>query len=142
MLDTGLTAGTGSMAAVAGVVAQELMPLNPQVVVENGGDIYLALAREATVGLWAGKFLLSGRLGLKLAAAMPCAICTSSGTVGPSLSLGRADAATIVAKDGALTDASALGNRVQSRGDLAAAVAVLGDRLAAWGEIELAELRG
>ncbi len=163
MLAAGLAAGTGPMAAVAGAMAQavalDLLPLSPQVVVENGGDIYLALEREATVGLWAGKSPLSGKLGLKLpASAMPLAVCTSSGTVGPSLSLGRADAATIVAKDAALADAaaSALGNRVQNRGDLAGAVewvaqwipdilgavAVMGDRLAAWGEMELVELGG
>ncbi|MBI5523899.1 MAG: UPF0280 family protein [Desulfarculus sp.] len=163
MLAAGLATGTGPMAAVAGAVAQfvaqDLLALSPQVVVENGGDIYLALERETVVGLWAGKSPLSGKLGLKLpATAMPCAVCTSSGTVGPSLSLGRADAATILAKDGALADAaaSALGNRVHNRGDLAGAVewvaqwipgvlgalVVLGDRLAAWGDIELVDLGG
>ncbi|MBI4800010.1 MAG: UPF0280 family protein [Desulfarculus sp.] len=163
MLAAGLASGTGPMAAVAGAVAQfvatDLLALSPQVVVENGGDIYLALERQAVVGLWAGKSPLSGKLGLKLpATAMPLAVCTSSGTVGPSLSLGRADAATILAKDAALADAaaSALGNRVQGRGDLAGAVewvaqwipgvlgalAVLGDRLSAWGDIELVELGG
>jgi ApbE superfamily uncharacterized protein (UPF0280 family) len=163
MLAAGLAAGTGPMAAVAGAVAmavaQDLLALSPQVVVENGGDTYLALQRDAVVGLYAGKSPLSGKLGLKLPAqSMPCAVCTSSGTVGPSLSLGRADAATILARDGALADAaaSALGNRVQNRGDLAGAVewvavsipgvlgalAVLDDRLAAWGQIELVELAG
>lgn len=163
MLAAGLASGTGPMAAVAGAVAQfvatDLLALSPQVVVENGGDIYLALERAAVVGLGAGKSPLSGKLGLRLpAAAMPCAVCTSSGTVGPSLSLGRADAATILAKDAALADAaaSALGNRVQGRGDLAGAVewvaqwipgvlgalVVLGDRLAAWGDIELVDLGG
>ena len=163
MLAAGLAAGTGPMAAVAGAVAQfvaqDLLELSPQVVVENGGDIYLALERETTVGLLAGKSPLSGKLGIKVPAqAMPLAVCTSSGTVGPSLSLGRADAATILAKDAALADAaaSALGNRVRNRGDLAGAVewvaqwipgivgalAVLDDRLAAWGEISLVELGG
>ncbi|MFH1035815.1 MAG: UPF0280 family protein [Pseudomonadota bacterium] len=163
MLAAGLATGTGPMAAVAGAVAQavavDLLALSPQVVVENGGDIYLCLQRETVVGLWAGKSPLSGKLGLKLpASAMPLAVCTSSGTVGHSLSLGRADAATILARDAALADAaaSALGNRVHNRGDLAGAVewvaqhiegvlgavAVLDDRLAAWGQVEMLELGG
>lgn len=157
MLAAGRAADTGPMAAVAGAiaqaVAQDLLGLSPAVAVENGGDIYLALGREATVGIWAGQSPISGKLGLKLAAeAMPVAVCTSSGTVGHSLSLGRADAATVVAADAALADAAAtaLGNRVQGKADLGAALewvrsvpgvlgalVIVGNQLAAWGEIEL-----
>lgn len=160
MLEAGRLAGTGPMAAVAGAVAQavaqDLLELSPQVIVENGGDVYLALERGTVVGLFAGPSPLSGKLGLKLEAQdMPLALCTSSASVGPSLSLGKADAATILAKDGALADAaaSALGNLVQGPGDLGRAVeqvqeipgvlgalAVLGGRLAAWGQITLVEL--
>ncbi len=162
MLEAGRDAGTGPMAAVAGALAQavagDLLEFSPQVAVENGGDIYLALGRDTTVGLWAGRSPLSGRLGLKVAAQeMPLAVCTSSGTVGHSLSLGRADAATVVAKDAALADAAAtaLGNRARGRGDLApalewvqtvpgvlGALLVLEDRLAAWGQMCLTELEG
>ncbi|MFH1059280.1 MAG: UPF0280 family protein [Pseudomonadota bacterium] len=162
MLAAGRAAGTGPMAAVAGAIAQavaaDLLPLSPALAVENGGDVYLALDRGATVGIWAGSSPLSGRLGLVVAAAaMPMAVCTSSGTVGHSLSLGRADAATIVAADAALADAAAtaLGNRVQGRADLGpaldwaqglpgvrGALVILGDQMAAWGEIELTSLPG
>jgi ApbE superfamily uncharacterized protein (UPF0280 family) len=160
MLAAGRLAGTGPMAAVAGAVAQavaqDLMPLSPQIIVENGGDIFLALERTTVVGLFAGGSRLSGKLGIQLEARdMPLALCTSSATVGPSLSLGKADAATILAKDGALADAaaSALGNLVQTPADLGLAVermqdipgvlgalAVMGDRLAAWGQITLVQL--
>jgi ApbE superfamily uncharacterized protein (UPF0280 family) len=162
MLWAGRVAGVGPMAAVAGAVAEavamDLMRLSPQVAVENGGDTFLALHEDATVGIWAGKSPLSGRVGLAIAAAaMPLSVCTSSATVGPSLSLGRADAATIVAQDAALADAVAtgLGNRAGSRADLApalewvatvpgvlGALLILDDRLAAWGEIELVEIKG
>ncbi|MCA1989441.1 MAG: hypothetical protein LDL07_09915, partial [Desulfarculus sp.] len=86
---------------------------------------------------------------------MPLAVCTSSGTVGHSLSLGRADAATILAKDAALADAAAtaLGNRVRTAADLATALdwaqgvpgvlgalVIKGSQLAAWGEVELVRL--
>lgn len=160
MLAAGQAAGTGPMAAVAGAIAQavarDLLAWSPQVVVENGGDVYLALNEAATVGLWAGDSPISGRAGLRVTAGqMPMAVCTSSGTVGHSLSLGRADAATILAKDAALADAvaTALGNRVQGPDDLAqaldwvqgvpgvlGALVVKGSRLAAWGEVELVRL--
>ncbi|MFZ5585682.1 MAG: UPF0280 family protein [Thermodesulfobacteriota bacterium] len=161
MLAAGLAAGAGPMAAVAGAIAQavaaDLLAHSPAVAVENGGDVYLALDREAVVGVWAGDSPLSGKLGLRVAAAaMPLAICTSSGTVGHSLSLGRADAATVVALDAALADAAAtvLGNRVAKQADLGpaldwaqgvpgvrGALVILGERLAAWGEIELTPIR-
>jgi ApbE superfamily uncharacterized protein (UPF0280 family) len=82
----------------------------------------------------------------------PIGICTSSGTVGPSLSLGRADAAVALARSAALADAAAtaLGNLVQSAADIAraleraqaipdllGAVIIIGDQMGAWGEVEL-----
>ncbi|MCB2188466.1 MAG: UPF0280 family protein [Deltaproteobacteria bacterium] len=160
MLTAGRLAGTGPMAAVAGAIAQEvaqrLQAASPRVAVENGGDLYLATGQDLTVGLAAGESPLSGRLGLVVPAGeMPLALGTSSGTVGHSLSLGRADAATILAKDGALADAAAtaLGNRLARAEDLApalewaagvpgvlGAVAVFGEHLAAWGRVNLVEL--
>lgn len=161
MISAGRAAGTGPMAAVAGAVAQavgrDLLALSPRLVLENGGDLFLAADRDLTVALDAGASPLSGRLGVSLAAEdMPCCLCTSSGTVGHSLSLGRADAATVLAGDGALADAAAtaLGNRVRGKGDLAGALEwaaavpglkgaliILGDKLAAWGQLTLADLR-
>ncbi len=160
MLAAGQAAGTGPMAAVAGAIAQavaaDLLAWSPQVAVENGGDVYLALSEAATVGLWAGDSPISGRVGLRVPAErMPMAVCTSSGTVGHSLSLGRADAATILAMDAALADAAAtaLGNRVRTAADLATALdwaqgvpgvlgalVIKGSQLAAWGEVELVRL--
>lgn len=157
MLAGAQVAGTGPMAAVAGAiaqaVAQDLKALAGAVVVENGGDLYLDAGRDLTVGLGAGDSPLSGRLALAIKAEqMPLAMATSSGSVGHSLSLGRADAATVLAPDGALADAAAtaLGNRVQTPADLApaldwvsglprvlGAVIILGRKLAAWGQVEL-----
>jgi ApbE superfamily uncharacterized protein (UPF0280 family) len=108
------------------------------------------------VGLFAGNSPFSGKLGLLIRPFQtPLGVCTSSGTVGPSLSFGTADAATALAGDATLADAVAtgMGNRVQSAEDLQAAVewaltvpgvrgavAVLGDRLAAKGEVELVKI--
>jgi len=148
------------MAAVAGAVAQAvggaLLAASPEVIVENGGDIFLASGAERVAAVFAGDSPLSMKLGLKLPAApRGLGLCTSSGTVGPSLSAGRADAAVVLAPDAALADAAAtaIGNRVKSAGDLAAAMefaegvaglsgalAVIGESLAAWGKIELVKL--
>ncbi len=160
MIAASQAADSGPMAAVAGAIAQavgqDLMTISTRVVVENGGDLFLAADRDLTVAVDAGKSHLSGRLGVELAAAdMPTCLCTSSGTVGHSLSLGRADAATVVSDDGALADAVAtmLGNRVKGKSDLApalewaatvpgvsGALLVLGDKLAAWGKLALVDL--
>lgn len=161
MLRAGQICGTGPMAAVAGAISQavgeDLLRSSAQVVVENGGDLFVAARQELTVGLFAGASPLSGRLGVRVAGhQMPVSLATSSGTVGHSVSMGRADAALVMAKDGALADAAAtaLGNRVRDRGDLGAALkwaggvpgvlgalAVLDDRLAAWGDLTLVEIQ-
>ena len=124
---------------------------------ENGGDLYLKIAAPATVSLFAGKSPLSHRVGLKIDPELsPLGVCTSSGTVGHSFSFGRADAACILARTAALADAAAsgLGNRVQNAGDIAAAlewvakvpdllgaVVIVGEKLGAWGRVELVPLR-
>ncbi len=98
---------------------------SPEVIVENGGDIFLKTSQAATVALYAGNSPLSLKVGILLAAAMtPLGVCTSSGTVGHSLSLGRADAACVLAADTALADAAAtaLGNRVKVPDDIPAAL--------------------
>jgi ApbE superfamily uncharacterized protein (UPF0280 family) len=142
--------------AIAGAVGRELRLHSREVLVENGGDLFLDLAQDAVVGIFAGGSPFTGQIALRVRAQnSPLGICTSSGTVGPSLSYGRADAATAMAPDPALADAvaTALGNRIHGPEDLQAAVewarsvpgvrgalAILGDRLAAAGEVELVEL--
>jgi ApbE superfamily uncharacterized protein (UPF0280 family) len=160
MIAAGAAAGVGPMAAVAGAVAaavgRALLGQCREVIVENGGDIFLASREERVAAVFAGESPLSMKLGLKLP---PCpdggGLATSSGTVGPSLSFGQADAAVALAADAALADAAAtaIGNRVKKPGDLAAAMefaenlpglsgalAIIGENLAAWGEMELVEL--
>jgi hypothetical protein len=160
MADAARAAGVGPMAAVAGamaeLVARGLLPHTPEVIVENGGDDYLILARERIVGIAAGGSALTGRLGLRIApGSTPLGIATSSGTVGPSVSLGRADAVTVLAASGALADAAATtaGNVVHGPRDIDAglaaargvegvlgAVIVVGDTFGAWGAVDLVRL--
>lgn len=115
----------GPMAAVAGAVAQfvglGLLEYTPEVMVENGGDIFIKSLTERVVAIYAGKSPLSGKLGIEIKGAdTPLGICTSSGTVGHSLSLGNADAVVAIAKSTALADAAAtaIGNTISKADDI------------------------
>jgi len=105
--------GVGPMAAVAGAVAQfaaetALEAGASEVIVDNGGDTYLRLENRALIGLWAGSTEFPNRLGFSLQAHdTPISICSSSGQMGHSMSLGKCNLATVVAKDAALADAAA-----------------------------------
>ena len=105
--------GVGPMAAVAGAMAQCAAEAGiaagaDEAIVENGGDIYLATIEPVVIGLNTGTSELAGRLAFSLDAEQtPISICSSSGTMGHSMSFGRCDLATVVAKDAALADAAA-----------------------------------
>jgi len=120
-------AGTGPMAAVAGAFAeyigkaiQKEFKVN-EIVVENGGDIYVKLKHDLVLSIFAGESSLTGKIGLEIPAqATPLGICTSAGTVGPSFSFGKADAVMIASKNTALADAFATtyGNMVKKAEDI------------------------
>ncbi len=105
--------GVGPMAAVAGAMAQcaakaALAAGAEEAVVDNGGDIYLKAVEPVVVSLGTGTTKLADRLAFRIKPdETPLAICSSSGRMGHSMSLGRCDLATIVAKDAALADAAA-----------------------------------
>ncbi len=154
------SAGVGPMAAVAGAISEavgrDLLRYSREVIVENGGDIFLRTRRKRLIGIFAGRSVLSYRLGLEIRPdETPAGICTSSGTVGHSLSFGCADAVVVVSPSAPLADAAATaaGNLVKSWDDLEKAVsfatsipgvsgalAILGDRLAVKGRIRLVPL--
>lgn len=151
--------GIGPMSAVAGAVAEHVADYMEErfgvkeIIVENGGDIYAAVREDMDVAVFAGQSPLSERVGLHIpASAFPLGICTSSGTVGPSLSLGRADAMMVVCRDVLLADsyATAMANRIRTVDDLQpvidriinipdilGALAVKDDRMAICGRFEL-----
>jgi len=123
MLDAGQEVGVGPMAGVAGAVAryvgEGLSALSREVVVENGGDLYLRVSRGITVGIFAGESPLSGRIGVRIHPdRMPLGMGTSSAAVGHSWSYGAADAACVLSPDPVLADAAAtaLCNRVGTAG--------------------------
>lgn len=105
--------GVGPMAAVAGAMAQfaaqaALDAASDEVIAENGGDIYLQTSEPVIIGLITGQTQLAARLAFSLQASdTPLAICSSSGKMGHSMSLGKCDLATVVAKNASLADAAA-----------------------------------
>jgi ApbE superfamily uncharacterized protein (UPF0280 family) len=161
MLAAGKKAGVGPMAAVAGAIAEhvgiDLLSHTDEVVVENGGDIYLKTNKPVTVGIFAGASPLSLKVGLRIDSNRnPFAVCTSSGTVGHSLSFGKADAVCVVSDSCALADAAAtsIGNRITSKGDIqpaidfgrtidgvAGLIVIMDEEIGAWGDLEVVPLR-
>jgi len=105
--------GVGPMAAVAGTMAQLAAEAGlhagaDEAIVENGGDIYLKARQPVIIGLYAGSADVGDRLGFSLQPNdTPLAICSSSGKMGHSMSLGDCDLAAVVAQDAALADAAA-----------------------------------
>jgi uncharacterized protein len=151
--------GVGPMAAVAGTVAEhvgrELLNVSPRVLVENGGDVFFATEQPPVFGLYAGKRSpFTGRVRFRPREMTMGGVCTSSGTVGHSLSFGRTDAVVAISPNTALADAAAtaIGNTVrgpddiqraieveQERGLLHGLIIALGDQLGVWGAVELIE---
>lgn len=123
MAEAAKLVGVGPMAAVAGALAQlavedAVVAGARNILIDNGGDIFIHGDRSYTVAIHAGKSPLSDKLALDIDAdRLPIAVCTSSATVGPSLSFGEADAATALASSGALADAAATAICSETRGD-------------------------
>jgi ApbE superfamily uncharacterized protein (UPF0280 family) len=149
-------AGVGPMAAVAGAFSDIIgnMFLEKgarEVIVENGGDIFMKAAEPRKVGIYAGPSDFSEKIGFLVQPAQtPIGICTSSDSVGPSINLGKPDAVTTFAASSALADAAAtaVGNAV--RGDcpvkkgilrakkiegLQGVLIIKGGEMGAWGKI-------
>ncbi len=152
--------GVGPMAAVAGTIAEfvgkGLLESSPEVIVENGGDIFLKSASDRTIGIYAGESPLTGRVALEVKGKdTPLGICTSSGTVGHSLSLGQADAVIVLSKSTALADAAAtaIGNMIKSADDiprgieraigikgLNGVIIIKDDKIGLWGKVKIRPL--
>jgi len=160
MYAASVKAGVGPMAAVAGAIAekvgQDLLKYSEEVIVENGGDLWMKLTQPAVVGIYVNNIYFKNNIGLKIAPGhTPCSVCTSTSKLGHSISFGKADSVTIIAGTGALADAAATAvcNMVQSENDIEPAldfamsingvrgsIIIFRDILAVQGEIELAPL--
>ena len=155
MVHTTALCGVGPMASVAGAIAEfvgkELLKYSSEVIVENGGDIFIKSKQLRKVNIFAGSSPFSQRIILKIETKENyIGICTSSGMVGPSLSFGKADAVTVISDSVLLADAAAtaVGNRIKTRKDVEqglayaqripgvkGAVIIKDDKMGLWGDI-------
>ncbi|MDD4923448.1 MAG: UPF0280 family protein [Dehalococcoidales bacterium] len=150
----------GPMAAVAGAIAEfvgkDLLSFSHEVIIENGGDIFISSKKNRTIAIYAGNSSLSGKYGIEIEANdTPLGICTSSGTVGHSFSFGKADAAVITADSASIADAAATAicNMVTTKDDIDKAIVyakrsgllkgviiIKDEAMGVWGNIKLCEL--
>jgi hypothetical protein len=142
MLKASLAANVGPMASVAGAISEYV-----------GNDIYLKTQENVRVAVYAGNSPLTYKIGLLLKPGqMPLGVCTSSGTVGHSLSFGKADAVCVLSRSSTMADAAAtaMGNMVKGKEDIrtalekgikiegvSGALIVIADHFGAIGEVEL-----
>jgi len=156
MIEASSKANVGPMAAIAGAIAQylgkDLLEFCNEIIIENGGDIFLKIKKERHIGIYAGKSIFSGKLFLKIKPEDNISgICSSSGTVGHSLSFGNADCVIILANSSILADsiATATANLVKNKSDTLKAInfaknidgvkgvcVIIDDILSSWGKIE------
>jgi len=125
MANAARKAKVGPMAAIAGTMAEfvgkDLLEFTDEIIVENGGDLFLKINQPRKVGVFAGNSPFSEKIALEIEPReKPFSVCTSSGTVGHSFSFGKADAVIVIAKSAALADAAAtaIGNDVKEISDI------------------------
>ncbi len=160
MIRAGNYVNVGPMAAVAGAISEyvgiKLLEFSDQVIVENGGDIFIKTERPRLIGLYAGSSPFTHKVGLMIAPeSTPLGVCTSSGTVGHSRSFGKADAVVVTARSALYADAAAtaIGNLVQTPRDFETAVdfaknhplldgvvIIKDDKMTVWGNIQLEKI--
>jgi len=160
MAEAAKKAGVGPMASVAGMVAEEvgreLCNYSKEVIVENGGDIFIKSYKDRTVSVYAADSPLSMKIGVKVTHAQKgTAVCASSGTVGHSVSFGNADAAVCISDSASLADAAAtaVGNLVINPEDIEkglkramsikgvkGCLIIAGEKMGAQGNIEICKI--
>lgn len=157
MISRSSIAGVGPMAGVAGALAEfigmELLPYTEELIIENGGDIFIKSIKDRIILVYAGEDSpFKDRIRIKLRGRdRPFGICTSSKRIGHSLSLGNTDATIIIAQSTITADvfATAVGNLVKTADDMEKAlefagkcneidggIILIGEKIAAWGDIE------
>lgn len=151
-------AGVGPMAAIAGAIAEfvgkDLAAFSDEIIVENGGDIFIKTKTARRVGIYAGESSpFTGKIALQIQTDREgIGVCTSSGTVSHSLNFGKADAVCVISDNTALADAVATiaGNAVKSKDDIEKGIAIaksidgvkgiliiIQEKMGTWGDIKL-----
>jgi len=125
MIESSKITGVGPFASVAGAIAfyvgRELLDSCKEVIVENGGDIFLKIGCDKRLGVYLGENSTIKNISLKIKTReYTFGIASSSSTIGHSLNFGKADLLTVIAKDAVLADsfATALSNRIKKEVDV------------------------
>jgi ApbE superfamily uncharacterized protein (UPF0280 family) len=149
----------GPMAAVAGAVcdfiASGLDSFCRCLIIENGGDVYIKSDKDIDVGVYLRNRHFADKIYLRIKADdMPCGLCSSSGSFGHSLSMGKSDLVTILAESTISADlaATSVANNINSPKDILKTInsyktikgikgilIIKDDKLGIWGNIELME---
>ena len=117
----------GPMAGIAGLYAEEIGKACKdefgfkEIIVENGGDLFIDVEKKIKVSLFAGDHPLSNRIKLDIEPHMcPMGLCASSGKFGHSKSLGNADLVSVACYDTVMADqyATAFANQVLDVSDI------------------------
>ena len=159
MASVGEKAGVGPMASLKAIICElvgkallENFSIR-EMVIENGGKLFVSLQNPLTVSIFAGDSPLSGMVGLEIKAEQtPLGVCTFAQTERTPMNFGKADAVIVASKDPAMADAftTALGNLIKKPGnvekvlkradnvpEILAAVLVCEDQIGIRGEFEL-----
>lgn len=162
MLKSSEISGIGPFSAVAGAIAwflgRELLTYSKDVIVENGGDLFLSPGKDFCIGLYLGQGFNPSVLNVRLdKRETPFGVASSSAVMGHSLSFGRADLVTVIADDSISADtfATAFANKVKSSADVPGIISLAGSypfirgivaavegKVTIWGDIVLEGARG
>ena len=157
MLFAAAEAEVGPMAAVAGAIAEfvgrDLLPFSSEIIIGNGGDIFIMTDKKRSIKIYAGNSPLTGEIGLEIEPEeTPLGICVSSGTFGHSFSFGKADAVLVLSHSASLADASAtaIANIIKSAADIPKGInfaqgikgirgiaIIIDDKLKTWGRVKV-----
>lgn len=132
MCDSSVVSGVGPMAGVAGAVAVHVAERlkaegSSMAIVENGGDIALYSEEPVPVGVYADHPVFRN-VAFMVESPGITGICSSSRTVGHSVSFGGSSISTVFSDDVVLADccATALGNLVTDEDSIGEAVETVG----------------
>jgi ApbE superfamily uncharacterized protein (UPF0280 family) len=122
MIAAGENVGVGPMAAVAGAIAEyvgrDLLVHSKDVIVENGGDVFIRTCFPLVAGIFAGKSPLSSKIGVRID------------------SPGRPVANKVSGKD-EIEPAIAFGEKIKG---VMGIVVIVDSRIGLWGDVELTQI--
>jgi len=158
MLEASQVTDIGPFSSVAGAVAQyvgeELLDYCQEIIVENGGDIFLKINQDKIIGVYLGQEFKVNNLNLKIKKReQSFGVASSSSFLGHSLNFGKVDLVSVVAKDIIIADsfATAISNRIKKIEDvdkilvevknklpIEGLLVAFGGKIFLWGDLEVA----